>query len=298
MKSLSKTPLPTLLVFLLPSLLGFCIFILYPIVSGLALSFTDFSGGLNYKFIGFDNYRMLLEDSQFKQSLWITFKFSFFSISIVMALALIFALLVNQPFKGRNLMRGVLVLPSVLSMVAISLAVIIIFDPRNGIINGFLSSLGFEKQGFLSDKNQVLGVVIFTFVWQNTGYYMIIFLGGLQSIPATLYEAATIDGANAKHKFFKVTLPMLSPVTFLCFILLVIRSFQAFNEVYMLTGGTFGNGGPNGAANVLGFNIFLNSFVHYRMGYASAQAVILLIIVLSVTIFQYSMQRRWVTYES
>ncbi len=298
MKSLSKTPLPTLLVFLLPSLLGFCIFILFPMLGGLGLSFTDFSGGFRYEFIGFENYRMLLIDSQFKQSLWITFKFSFFSISIVMVLSLSFALLLNQPFKGRNLMRGILVLPSVLSMVAISLAVIIIFDPRNGIINGFLSSLGFEKQGFLSDANQVLGVVILTFAWQNVGYYMIIFLGGLQSIPASLYEAATIDGANAKHKFFKVTLPMLSPVTFLCFILLIIKSFQAFNEVFMLTGGSLGNGGPNGAANVLGFNIFLNSFTHYRMGYASAQAMVLLLIVLGITVFQYSMQRKWVTYES
>ncbi len=298
MRSRNKTPLPTLLAFLLPSLLGFCIFILYPIIAGLALSFTDFSGGFSYNFIGFENYKTLLIDSQFRHSLGVTFRFSFFSISLVMILSLVFALLLNKPFKGRDVIRGVFVLPSVLSMIAISLAVIVMFDPRNGIINSFLVALGFEKQGFLSDPNQVLGVIIFTFVWQNVGYYMIIFLGGLQSIPKSLYEAAEIDGANSRYQFFKVTLPMLSPVTFLCFILLVIRSFQSFNEVYMLTGGSFGNGGPNGAANVLGFNIFLNSFTHYRMGYASAQAMVLLLLVLSITIFQYSMQKRWVTYES
>ncbi len=191
-----------------------------------------------------------------------------------------------------------MVLPSVLSMIAISLAIIVIFNPRNGIINEFLVALGLKKQGFLSDANQVLGVVIFAFVWQNVGYYMIIFLGGLHSIPSSLYEAGKIDGANSIQQFFKITLPMLSPVTFLCFILLIIRSFQAFNEVYMLTGGTFGNGGPNGAANVLGFNIFLDSFTHFKMGYAAAQAMILLGIVLSITIFQYRMQKRWVTYEA
>jgi multiple sugar transport system permease protein len=133
-------------------------------------------------------------------------------------------------------------------------------------------------------------------VWQNFGYYMVLFLGGLQTISATLYEAAAIDGAGPVRRFLSVTIPGLSPVIFFSVTIAIIRAFQVFDQIYVMTGGSWG-GGPAGATTVLVFDIYKNGFTHFRFGYAAAESVVLLIIILAVTIIQQQGQKKWVTYD-
>jgi multiple sugar transport system permease protein len=149
---------------------------------------------------------------------------------------------------------------------------------------------------WLTSEHTALPTIMLVAIWQSVGYYMILFLSGLQSINPDLYEAASIDGATPWRQLLNITIPMLSPTTFYCFIIAIINSFKVFDSIYMMTGGQLG-GGPNGATTVLVFDIYQNAFSYYKMGYASAEAVILLFIVLVITIIQYRGQQKWVTYD-
>lgn len=289
-------PAGTVLVFLLPSLLGFVIFILLPIISSGVLSFTNYSGGFSLDFIGFRNYIRAFSSPAFRHALGVTVRFVLFTVVLQLFFGLLFALILNRARRGRSLFRGIIVLPTVLSAVAVSLAFVLLFHPEKGPVNGFLQSAGLPPSPWLSSPKTALSTIIIVFLWQTFGYYMVIFLSGLQTIPPVLYDVADLDGSSRLQKLRLVTLPMLSPVMFFCLILAVIRAFQVFGQIYVMTGGQSG-GGPAGATSVLVFDIYINGFTHFKFGYASAEAMILLAIVLTITLFQYRGQRRWVNYD-
>jgi multiple sugar transport system permease protein len=284
------------LTFLLPSFLGFCIFILFPILASMGLSLTDYTGGKRINFVGLHNYLVAFQSSNFHKAVWVTVKFVIATIGFQIGIALILAVILNSKIRGRNFFRSVIFLPVVLSTVAISLSFMIIFHPQKGPVNNFLISIGLDPLPWLTGIKTALPTIIFIVLWQTVGYYMVLLLSGLQTINPALYEAAEIDGASGVQKFLHVTIPMLTPVLFLCIILAIIRAFQVFDQIFVLTGGQDG-GGPAGSTTTLVFEVYLNAFSHWKMGYASAEATILLIIILIITVIQYWRQSKWVSYD-
>jgi multiple sugar transport system permease protein len=284
------------LLFMLPSFLGFIIFILVPIASSLALSFTNYSGSFrNIHLIGFKNYQLVLSDPKFWQSMSVTLVFVLISVTLQLTMGFIFALIVNKDLKGRVAFRSIIFLPTVLSSVAVCLSFLFIFHPTQGPINNFLKSINVPPIPWLADTSTALLTILIVFIWQFFGYYMVIFLSGLQTINPVLYEAADMDGASELRKLFHITIPGLSPVFFFCLIIAIINAFKTFDHIFIMTGGQFG-GGPAGSTRVLAFDIYQNGFIFWQIGYGAAESVLLFIIVLFITIIQYRLQKKWVSY--
>jgi multiple sugar transport system permease protein len=274
---------------------GFLVFLLIPMVSSFALSFTDFSGSFkNLKFT-INNY-VLLATPQIGKMLLITVIFVVVSVILQNLMGFIFALLLNTDLKGQNVFRGVFFLPVVLSSIAVCLSFMFIFHPSKGPLNGFLSSVGMTPVPWLTSPRTALATIIIVFFWQSFGYYMVIFLAGMQSINRELYQVADIDGANGFKKMVHITLPGLSPVIFFSAIVSIINAFKVFDLIYVMTGGQYG-GGPAGSTSVIVFDIYLKAFGNYDMGAASAEAVLLLVAVAAITVFQNIAQKKWVTYD-
>ncbi len=284
------------LIFLLPSLIGFCLFVFIPTVSTIYYSFTDYTGGFSYSFIGLDNYYRALTSGAFRGSLWITIKFALYSVFFQILLGFVFAMLLNHKIAAMGFYRAVIFLPVVLSQVAIALVFMLILHPSKGPVNNLLVSLGLPPQPWLASPRTALGTIAAVNVWQSFGYYMVLFLSGLQTINPESYEAASIDGANAWQRLLRITIPMVSPTTFLCVILAIINAFRVFDQVFIMTGGQLG-GGPAGSTTVLVFDIYRNAFQFFQMGYASSEATILLVFILLITVFQYRGQHKWVNYD-
>jgi multiple sugar transport system permease protein len=213
-----------------------------------------------------------------------------------LGLGLVFALILNEKLFGRNFFRGTMFLPNVLSSVAVGLVFTLLLDSKRGPVNQFIASLGLPAPLWLAGESTALPTIIMVTVWQNFGYYMVLFLGGLQTVSATLYEAAAIDGAGRWRRFLSVTIPGLSPIIFFSVTIAIIRAFQVFDQVFVMTGGQLG-GGPAGATTVLVFDIYKSGFAQFRFGYAAAESVVLLVIILAVTLIQQQGQKKWVTYD-
>lgn len=284
------------LLFILPSFLGFVLFILIPVLNSFILSLTDYTGSFTtIHFTGFKNYRLVLTDPKFWQSMGVTFSFVLAAVTMQLIWGFLFAYILNRDLPGRVIFRSILFLPVVLSSVAVCLSFLLIFHPSKGPVNNFLTSLGVSPVPWLADKSTALLTIIIVFTWQFFGYYMVIFLSGLQTINPALYEAADMDGASEMNKLFHITLPGLSPVIFFSLIIAIINAFKAFDHIFIMTGGQYG-GGPAGSTRVLAFDIYQNGFIFWQIGYGAAESVILFIIILFITIIQYRMQRRWVSY--
>lgn len=296
MQKINRTSWPVVAAFVLPSLLGFMLFVLAPIIMAGGISLTNFSGGPRFRFIGLKNYALAFSNAQFLNALWVTIVFTFWTVLLQLALGLAFALILNDKLFGRNFFRGVIFLPNVLSSVAIGLAFMLILDPKRGPLNQFIQSLGIKAPQWLGSEKTSLMTIIVVTVWQSFGYYMVLFLGGLQTISRSLYEASAIDGAGAVKRFVAVTLPGLSPIMFYSITIAIIRAFQVFDQVFIMTGGQMG-GGPAGSTSVLVFDIYKNGFSQFRFGYAAAESVALLAIVLIVTLIQQRGQKKWVNYD-
>ena len=283
--------------FLLPSFIGFFIFILLPIIGTFFLSFTKYSGGSNIQFVGLKNYFIILQSPTFLHSLFVTVMFTVLYVIIQTSIALFVAVILANPLVHlRRFFRSVFFMPCLLSTVALSLGFVVMLNPSKGPVNAMLAFLNLPTSKWLAGENTALVTLVLIMTWQNFGYYMVIFLAGLTTINPSLYECANIDGASAIRKFFSITLPMLSPTTFFVLILSIIRGFQIFDLIYVMTGGREG-GGPNGATNVLVFDINQRAFREFKMGQASSEAFILLLIVLFITIIQYKQQTKWVNYD-
>lgn len=278
--------------FLVPNIIGFAIFTFIPIVASFVLSFTSWDGFGEQEFIGIDNFVKLFSDDIFRVSMWNTLVFTLVSVPVTLIIALAVAILLNKGIKGIKIVRAAFFLPYITAAIAVAVVWQLLYHPTLGPINQFLMTIGVDNPPkWLSATSTAMASVIIMYIWKMIGYYMIIFLAGLQGVPKQLYEAAQIDGANAWEKFTNVTLPMLSPVVFFTLIIALINSFKVFTEIYALTGG-----GPGHSTNVLVYNIYVEAFQKYNLGYASAMSYVLAIIIVTITIIQFRGQKKWVNY--
>ena len=266
---------------LVPLVINF-LFRVYPLVSTIGLSFTDWEITGKPKFNGLQNYMHLFSDKIFKISFVNTIEFSFlvtfFSVVIALALALI---LNEQWFKGKAFLRSLFFIPSVCSLIAVSIIWMWLYDGEFGLINYLLISLGGEGQRWLSDPKIALFSLEIMTIWANIGFNMVIFLAGLQEVPHSLLESAYIDGANKWQQIRKIIIPILKPTTFFIVSTQFVRSFKIFGPVNVLT-----QGGPVNSTNVLVYYLYQNGFQAFKMGYASTISVVLLFLIVVLTILQ------------
>ena len=234
----------------------------------------------------------MFHDEYFTVSLKNNLVYTLVTVPGTIVFALLLAVGVNKGIKGSSLFKTMFFLPNISSMVAVGIVWAMIFNPTQGPLNQVLMALGVANPPqWLSATKTALGSVMVVAIWKQAGYYMIIILAGLQSIPSQLYEAASIDGANSVEKFFKITLPMLSPTMFMVTILSIINSFQVFDLVNIMT-----QGGPGRSTNVLVYRIYQEGFQKLQFGYASAMAYFLFIIIMVITLIQFRGQKKWVNY--
>jgi len=278
--------------FIAPLLLGFVLWNFGPLLASLGLSFSDYNLLQAPKFIGIDNYTALMQDDVFPQALRNTVIFALVTVPVGLIISLGLALVMNQGVRGTPLFRTIFFTPSVCAVAAIALIWQWIYDSDLGILNNFLMNMGLPKFRWLQDRALALPAIMIMSIWQGAGYTMVIYLAGLQGVPAHLYEAAEIDGAGAWARFRNVTLPMLTPTTFFLLIVGFIGAFQFFAESYIMT-----RGGPRYATMSLVYLIYLNGFSYFKMGFASAIAWVLFAIVFVLTMIQLRYARRWVHYE-
>ncbi|MDS0525786.1 sugar ABC transporter permease [Clostridium sp. SHJSY1] len=278
--------------FILPNFLGFAIFTLIPMIFALALAFLNWDGSNPITFAGLDNFKHLFEDSTFRMSILNTIYYAIGTVPLTLVASLGIAILLNKKIFARNFFRTIFFFPYVASLIAIAVVWNMIFNPTMGIVNSFLTSIGISNPpGWTSSTTWAMPVIIFVSVWKNMGYYMVIYLAALQGIPSELYEAASLDGASAWQKFKNVTLPMLTPTTFFVSIMLTISCFKVFDFVYMMT-----QGGPGRSTMVLVYHIYNTAFKEFSYGYSSAMSMVLFVIVLVITIFQFRAEKKWVNY--
>ena len=263
---------------ILPSYLIFLIIILIPIGWTFGMSFTDYNFK-TFHFVGIQNYLAIFKDELFLKSIVNTVWYSVLTIIPSMVLSLLLAIFLNAKIPGRGIFRTFFYLPHILSMVAVAMAWSYLYNTQAGIINKALNAIGIASVGWLSDGKMAMISVAIMSVWASLGYYTLLNLSGLQSIPAYLYEAAAIDGATPIQQFFYITIPSLRPTTFFIFVMACIASFEVFGQVYIMT-----NGGPLNSTTTIAHQVYLNGFQYYKMGYASAEAIILLVIILAITI--------------
>ena len=279
-------------IFVLPVMLGFFIFMVYPMLEGVSLSFVKWPGLGPQTWVGFGNYLKMFHDAHFLKAIWNTTYYTLGILIFGVPLALFWAILLNQKFlKGRNFFRLVYFLPTVTMMAAVSMLWRWLLSPDYGLINSFLKMVGLPQPNWLLDPHWAMPGLVLMGIWKGTGFNMIIFLAGLQGIPKTFYEAAEIDGATGWHKFWRITLPLLSPTTFFVVITTMINSFQIFQQAYIIT-----EGGPQESTTTIVYYIYNNAFKWFHMGYSCAQSVLLLVILLLATLFQWKLQKRWVHY--
>jgi multiple sugar transport system permease protein len=280
-------------VFLSPWLLGMIFFTGGPIIASLFLSFCDWDLITPPKLIGLGNFVKMFADGRFLHSMYNTFYYTVFSVPLGIIGSVMVALLMNQKWKSVNLLRTIYYLPSVTSGVASAIIWMWLFNPDFGLINYGLSVLGVKGPLWMADEVWAKPAIVIMSLW-GVGGNMIIYLAGLQGIPRQLYEAADIDGAGMFDKFRYVTLPMLTPVIFFNLIMSIVASFQIFTQVYTMTGG---QGGPADSTLVMVLYIYQQAFKFHNMGYASAIAWVLFVIILLFTLGQFKLSGGWVHYE-
>jgi ABC-type sugar transport system permease subunit len=274
-------------------MIGLVVFILIPVIAGLLISFTDWDILSAPEFIGVDNYiELLTDDPLFWHTLKNTVLYSLVVIPGGMIVSLGLALALSGKIRGVGIYRTIYFLPYVCSTVSIALVWRWIYQPDFGVLNAIFSSVGLPRLGWLTDRNMALFSVALVAIWHSMGYNMVIFLAGLKSIPAMYYEAAQIDGASPPQHFRFITLPLLTPTIFFVLTISLIASFQVFGMVYVMT-----DGGPGDSTQVYVFYLWQNAFTYFRMGYASAMAYILFLIMLLITLMQVRLLGRRVNYD-
>jgi multiple sugar transport system permease protein len=268
--------------FILPALIGFAIFYLYPAVKGLLLSFTDYSllSTKSPNNIGLDNYNAAIHDPKFWDALWITVKYVLWNIPLQTALSLMLAVAMDRVVKGMFL-KGLLILPYLLSNVLVAMVFVWMLDPQLGIINQWLQSTFIGKQYFFSSTDQAIPTIAFVNIWRHMGFNALLFYAGLQAVPKTVYEAANIDGASESRVFWSMTLPLVRPVTIFVLVTSLIGSFQIFDTVSVAT-----QGGPVDSTQVLVYYIYKQAFNFNQMGYATAMSMLLFAMLALFTLLQ------------
>jgi len=280
------------LLFIAPWLIGLIVFTLYPICASFYWSFCRFDGFSPPVWAGVDNYRvMLLEDPLFWRALVNTFYMVLIAMPITLAFSLFLAILLDLKVRGQSIYRTILYLPSIAPVIAVSVLWMWLLNPEYGLINHALRLFGIDMVGWLVDPKLAKPALILMGLWQAGGG-MLIFLAGLQEVPPQLYEAAEVDGAGIFTKFRHVTLPMISPILLFNLIMGIIGYFQYFTQAFVMT-----QGGPQDATLFYALHLFNRVFLDFQLGYASAMAWLLFLLILAATIFVMKTSRRWVYYE-
>ena len=279
--------------FLSPAIIILVAFTLYPMVQAVYLSFTEYNLIRAAEWIGLDNYIELLQDGAVWNAFGNTVLYALVVTPVTVILALVFSVMLNQRFAGRAFSRTAIFLPFIVSLGIIAIAWAFLLDPNIGLLSYWLSFIGIvPEQGWLSDPRYAMAAVMIVGVWKNVGFYMVIYLAGLQSIPVDMYEAARLDGAGAWQRFRRITLPLLSNQTLLVSVLALIATLQAFDQIYVMT-----HGGPFFRTETLVMLIYREGFQDLRFGYASAISFVLLIFVFLLSMIQFGyLRRKQVTY--
>jgi len=271
--------------FILPALIGFLVFMVWPTVRGIYLSFTSFNLLTPPKFNGLDNYIRMVQDPVFWNALKVTLLYVVINIGVQTIFALVIAVMMQRLTK-RTWLRGIVLTPYLVSNVVAALVFLWVLDFQLGIFNKFIAFIGLDKIAFLADANWVIPTVALINVWHYVGYTALLIFAGLQTIPETMYEAGRIDGASEARMFRSITIPLLRPVLALVLIITVVGSFQVFDTVAVTT-----KGGPVDSSRVLQYYIYDVAFGRFQFGYASAMSVALLIVLVIITFVQYRLTR-------
>jgi sn-glycerol 3-phosphate transport system permease protein len=281
------------LLYLLPALLILGVFLFYPMFKTLYYSFfLTNPRGLTVAFIGMENYIELLKSEIFLKSMKATLLFVLYTVPVGILLALFLAVIANEKVKGIEFFRVIFSSTLGVSVAAGATIWLFLFHPSIGLFNNILYMLGTGGIAWLTSSSWALFSVSVTTIWMNVGFNFIILLGGLQNISEELYESARIDGAGYWAQLFKITIPMLSPTLFFVIVVSLINSFQTFGQIDILTGG-----GPAEATNLIVYSIYKDAFVYTKFGYASAQAIILFVLVLIFTTIQFKVGEKKVHYQ-
>ncbi|WP_144933890.1 carbohydrate ABC transporter permease [Paenibacillus sp. 32O-W] len=277
-----KTIAPYL--FVLPNLVIFTVFIVVPALFGLIYSFTDYDGINKMNFIGLENYIYIFQDSEFWSALRRTAVYAVFVVPLLFAAALGIAILLIQQVKGKGIFRSIIYWPTMISFIIVGLTWKWILGGSFGIANYVLESMGMSPIGWLTDPFYANASVIVATLWSRVGFFMVIFIAGLQSIPQDYYEAAKMDGAGKIRSFLSITMPLLKPTSLLVLMLSLIDAFKAYPLMFALTGG-----GPGRETTYVVQHIYQTGFTAQELGLASAMSVVLFIIIAIFTVFQFKL---------
>jgi multiple sugar transport system permease protein len=275
--------------FLIPNLLGVLAFSLFPIATTIYLTFHEWNLSDTPVFNGLQNFVLMAGDFLFWKTLGNTFYYTFVAVPVAVFLAFWLALLLDRKMRGVLSFRVIYFLPHVTLTVAASIIWAWIFQAEFGLINWALSKINIDGPYWLTDSRWAMISIIIMSNWKGIGYAMLIFLAGLQGIPAELYEAATMDGANPRQRFWSITVPMLSPAIFFVMVTSIIGAFQGFDNFYLMT-----RGGPANVTTTMVLHIYNNGFVYLKMGFASAMAMVLFATIMIFTLGQWMYARNWV----
>lgn len=278
-------------IFISPWLIGFLLFSLGPMVASFFLGLTNYSVLMPTRYVGLYNYSEMFRDPLLAKSIFNTAYYAFLSVPLGIILALAIAMLLNRKdIVGRSFFRSAFYIPSIMPIVAVSILWIWLLQPRYGIINSFLAIFSIDGPNWLGDPAwSKMGLVLMSLT--SIGTSMIIFLAALQGVPKHLYEAAELDGANFRQRFFNVTLPMISPAMFFVLVIGIIGSFQVFTQAYIMT-----EGGPADSTLFYVLYLYRFAFNYFKMGYASAMAWLLFVVIMVLTFIQFQLSSRWVYY--
>lgn len=280
--------------FILPTYIGFTIFILYPLIESVRISFQEFSLLRGSTYIGFDNYVQMFADGRLRIAYINTVIFTLFAVFFNAGIGLILAVMLNRrlPVLMRNLYRSIFFFPVLIAHTYIAVIWRFLYQQDTGVINYYLGLFGVDAIPWLSNAHWAMAAIIILDVWKNTGFAMLVFLAGLQSIPNEYYEAAQLDGANERQLFFRITIPLLSPTIFFILVIFMIGALQVFDTIIVLT-----QGGPGDATRSVVLYVYEIAFRTFNMGYAAAVSMTLFAIILVLTALQFWISRRWVHYE-
>ncbi|WP_129669046.1 carbohydrate ABC transporter permease [Phytoactinopolyspora endophytica] len=274
--------------FILPNFIGFALFTLVPVTAAFVLAFMEWNSFGSPEWVGLDNFQRMFGDENFRVALFNTLFYAGGHIPLTLVAALTLAIVLNRKIRGVQFFRTAAFFPYITSLVAVAVVWNMLFNPTMGPVNQFLETLGMANPpGWTASTDWAMPAVIITSVWRDMGYYMVLYLAGLQTIPEEYYEAARVDGANAWQRFWHVTLPGLRPVTFFVVVMLTIQSFKILDLIVVMT-----DGGPGRSTLVLAQLIYREGIREGRFGYSSAIALVLFFIVLIVTVFQFRLNER------
>lgn len=277
--------LPTALLFIAPATFGFAVFLVWPAIRGIWLSFTDYSVFAPASFIGLDNYRRMVADPVFWSSFRVTIEYVVINIGVQTVVALLLAVLMQRLTRSMWV-RGIILSPYLVSNVVTAMLWLLLLDYQLGIVNELLEKLGLDRLLFWGSPGLVIPTIALVNVWRHLGYTALLIFAGLQTINPQVYEAARVDGAGEWTSFWRITLPLLRPYLAMVLIVTSIGSFQVFDTVSVAT-----QGGPANSSNVIQYYIYNVAFTRYDFGYASAMSVALLLVLSAITFVQYRLSR-------